>query len=108
MTTPTMSTADLHREALCFDATAPFISPHRVEQHLSDLQAGGVDAVMATVASIQNARHALGEVGSWLELDRSGRLPIRLARSVTEMRQARAEGTIAIVMHFQGTDPIEN
>jgi membrane dipeptidase len=107
MSESTVSISELHRNALCLDATAPFITPRTVERHLDDLRTGGVDAVLATVASIEDARHAMGQIGSWLELDRSGRLPVRLARTVEEMRQAKRDGLLAVVMHFQGTDPIE-
>lgn len=98
----------LHRDALVLDAAAPFISPGRVKHHLDDLRAGGVDAVLATTGSIENCRTIMGELGSWLEVERAGTYPIRIARTVAEIRQAKADGKLAVVFHMQGTDPIEN
>jgi membrane dipeptidase len=98
----------LHRDALTLDAAAPFISPHRVERHLPHLLAGQMDAVLATVASIEGCRHTTERLGAWIALERSGRLPIQLTRSVAEMREAKRNGKLAVVFHLQGTDPIEN
>ncbi len=47
-------------------------------------------------------------VGKWLELDRSGQQKVRIARSVADIRTAKAAGETAIVLHFQGADPIED
>ena len=47
-------------------------------------------------------------VGKWLEIERSRKQKIRIARSVAGIRAAKAAGETAIVMHFQGADPIED
>ncbi|MSQ37363.1 MAG: membrane dipeptidase [Chloroflexi bacterium] len=73
---------------------------------LPDLRAGGVDVVLATVASLEDARFAVGELAAWLDLA-EGSMPFRLVRSVEEIRAAKAAGMLAVVLHFQGGNPIE-
>jgi membrane dipeptidase len=99
---------ELHRDALVLDAAAPFITPQHVNKHLDDLRTGGVNAVLATVGSIDDCRSVMGLLGSWLEVERSGAYPVRIARTVADIRRARADDKLAIVFHLQGTDPIEN
>jgi membrane dipeptidase len=108
MTADTSPSNALHRDALCLDAAAPFISPYRVGRFMDLLQSGGVNAVLATVASIEDCRTATSLLGSWIEVERSNRWPIRLCSTVSEIRAAKHSGKLAIVRHLQGTDPIEN
>jgi membrane dipeptidase len=60
------------------------------------------------VGSIEDCRAVMGILGSWLEVERSGAYPVRIARTVADIRQAKRDGKLAIVFHLQGTDPIEN
>lgn len=108
MTDDPPAASTLRRDALCLDAAAPFINPHHVGRYLQQLQAGGVDAVLATVASIEDCRTATSCLGSWIEVERSERYPIRLCRTVRQLREAKRDGRIGNVLHMQGTDPIEN
>jgi membrane dipeptidase len=63
--------------------------------------------VLATVASIEDSRHALGVLAHWLSLDRQSALPFRIARCRADIDLAHAAGDLAVVLHFQGGDPIE-
>ena len=99
---------DLHHHALCLDCAAPFIQPDTVGKYLDDLRAGGVEAVFATLASIENSVYAVSTLGRWLEVERSGRFPLRVARSVGEIRDAVERGRLAVVLHMQGGSPIED
>lgn len=95
-------------EGLYLDATAPMLQPRDLPRRLPDLVAGGVDAALATAGAIEDFRTTMELVGKWLELARSGRQKIRIARSVAELRAAKAAGQTGIVLHFQGADPIED
>jgi membrane dipeptidase len=89
------------------DAACPLIQPRDLEKLLPDLRAGEVTTVLATVASIEDSRHALGVLAQWLSLDRQSALPFRIARCIADIDLAHAAGDLAVVLHFQGGDPIE-
>ncbi len=89
------------------DAACPLIQPRDLERLLPDLRAGEVTTVLGTAASIEDSRHALGVLAHWLMLDRQGTLPFRLARCADDIEAAHRDGLLAVVLHFQGCDPIE-
>src|ERR1700722_150052 len=89
------------------DAACPLIQPRDLEKLLPDLRAGEVTTVLATVASIEDSRHALSVLAQWLSLDRKSALPFRIARCRADIDLAHAAGDLAVVLHFQGGDPIE-
>ena len=89
------------------DAACPLIQPRDLEKLLPDLRAGEVTTVLATVASIEDSRHALSVLAQWLSLDRQSALPFRIARCIADIDVAHAAGDLAVVLHFQGGDPIE-
>lgn len=90
---------------ICLDAAAPLIQPRGLEQRLPELRAGGVDAVLATVAAIEDARYTLGVLAAWHARARGGEF--RLATSAAAIRDAKAAGQVAIVLHLQGGAPLE-
>lgn len=89
------------------DAAGPLIQPRTLGKHLPDLRAGEVTTVLATVASIEDSRYALGALARWLSLERQSSLPFRIARSAADIDAAHDAGDLAVVLHFQGCDPIE-
>jgi membrane dipeptidase len=89
------------------DAACPLIQPRDLPKYLPDLRTGEVSTVLATVASIEDSRYTLGALAHWLCLERQSSLPFRLARSTADIEAARAAGDLAVVLHFQGGDPIE-
>lgn len=89
------------------DAACPLIQPRDLERLLPDLRAGEVTTVLGTAASIEDSRHAFGVLAHWLMLDRQGTLPFRLARCADDIEAAHRDGLLAVVLHFQGCDPIE-
>ncbi len=93
---------------ILLDAAAPLIEPRRLARCLQDVRAGGVDALLATAGAIEDFRTTMEVVARWLEIDRSHRERIRIARTVADVRAAKAAGEIAIILHFQGADPIED
>lgn len=89
------------------DAACPLIQPRDLHKHLPDLRAGEVTTVLATVASIQDSKFALGLLAQWLSMEREASLPFRIARSAADIEAAHAAGDLAVVLHFQGCDPME-
>ena len=89
------------------DAAGPLIQPRDLARYLPDLRAGEVTTVLATVASIEDSRYALGALAHWLALERESSLPFRIARSAAEIEAAHEAGDLAVILHFQGGDPIE-
>ena len=59
------------------------------------------------MASIEDSRYALGALGQWPAGAR-GALPFRIARTVADVEAAPDAGDLAVILHFQGGDPIEN
>jgi membrane dipeptidase len=92
---------------ICLDAAAPLVTPRGLAALLPVLRAGGVNAVCATVASLEDCRTTVGVLAEWLTLARAGTLPMRLATTVAEARAARAAGQVAVLLHFQGGAPLE-
>jgi membrane dipeptidase len=93
---------------ILLDAAAPLMEPRFLAKRLPDVVAGGVDALLATVGAIEDFRATMEVLGAWLEIERMREQPIRIARSVADIRAAKAAGDTAVVVHFQGSDPIED
>jgi membrane dipeptidase len=87
-------------------AAAPSVTPWSVRRERAALLAGGVDAVFATVASLEDTGEALTRVAQWLQVDQDPGVPARVATSVAEIRAAKAAGDTAVVLHFQGSEPL--
>jgi membrane dipeptidase len=100
-------TAALHQDALYFDAAVPLVNPRLLATYLPDLRQGGVDAILTTVASLEDCRYAVGALADWHHLAHSGQYPVRLATTVADYRQAKQSGELAVGLHFQGGNPIE-
>ena len=97
----------LHRDALYLDAAVPLVNPRLLPKYLPDLAAGGVDAILTTVASLEDCRFAVGVLADWHHLAHAGEHPFRLATTVADFRAARRDGVLAVGLHFQGGNPIE-
>ncbi len=94
------------------DAACPLIQPRDLEKYLPELRAGEVTTVLATVASIEDSRYALGVLAQWLAMERlamerQASLAFRVVRCTADVEAAHAAGHLAVVLHFQGCDPIE-
>ncbi|MCW3004975.1 MAG: hypothetical protein JWQ20_4273 [Conexibacter sp.] len=88
------------------DAAAPEVTPRHVASQLARLHAGGVQAVLVTAASIQPPDQALLSIGEWWEIHRDPAQAARIATTVPELRAIVAAGDLAIVLHFQGMEPL--
>lgn len=103
-----MSADQPAQPTIYLDATAPMLQPRDLGKYLPGVVAGGIDAVLTSAGAIEDFRTTMEIVASWLEIERSGRQKIRIAKSVADIRAAKGAGETAIVLHFQGADPIED
>jgi microsomal dipeptidase-like Zn-dependent dipeptidase len=94
------------RDEICVVAAAPSITPWSVRRERASLRQGAVDAVFATVASLEDIGQAVTGVAQWLRAGEDPGLPVRVATSVAEIHAAKAAGDTAVVLHFQGSEPL--
>jgi membrane dipeptidase len=94
------------RDEVCLVAAAPSVTPWSVRRERAALREGGVDAVFATVASLEDTGAAVTAVAQWLRVDEDPAVPVRVATSVAEIRAAKAADQTAVVLHFQGSEPL--
>lgn len=94
----------LHAEAIIIDAVCPLLQRH---EFLSEYQAGGLTAVAPTVGGWYNAEKTMRDIGAWHRMLRE-RDDLMLIRSAADVRAAKAAGKTGIILHFQGTEPLED
>ena len=99
--------AALHRDAFYLDAAVPLVNARLLPRYLPDLQAGGVDAILTTVASLEDCHYAVSALADWHALANGGAYPFRLCATVAEFRAAKQDGVLAVGLHFQGGNPLE-
>jgi len=93
---------------LFLDVTAPMIQPRELRSRIPVLQKVGIDAVLTSAAAVEDFKTSMAVVAQWLEIDRTRQHPVRLARSVSDLRAAKLSGDVGVVLHFQGAEPIED
>ncbi|MES2613925.1 MAG: membrane dipeptidase, partial [Bdellovibrionota bacterium] len=103
-----MKEHNLKNSPIFLDAAAPMLEPRVLSKHLPGLLEGEIDVALATVGALEGFRQTMLSVGKWLELERTSQYPICIARTVSDIRQAKLEKKISIVIHFQGAEPIED
>lgn len=82
------------------DAAVPLIShPRHVRRHAGELRAGGVHAVLATVASIEDFSEITHRLAAWAAFSSPD---AKLVRTVADIEQAYTAGQLALVLHMQG------
>lgn len=94
----------LHADAVIIDAVCPITYEKR---YVDWYREGGVTVVAPTLAWVQNADHAFKAIASWHAFV-AGRADMRLIRSTADIVAAKQAGETGILLHFQGTDPIED
>jgi len=102
--------ASLKTAPIYLDAAVPLVQPdpRTIGLQVENLKKGAVNAVCATVASIENARETVARLGRWYSYLRSADCPFTLTTTVQEVRAAVRAGRIALLLHFQGTEPLED
>ena len=99
-----MDTERLHRDALIIDAAAPLLRNRRYTDHYI---AGGVDVLVPTVCTNENASQALATIAGWHAYI-PGDDRLKLVSSVAEIIEAKKTGKAAVILHAQGADLLEN
>ena len=92
---------------IVLDAAAPLIeAPRALGRHAPALRAGGVDAVLATVGSIEAPWTVVARLAEWQEYTRRPSAVAVVASSVAGIRAAKAQGKLAVVLDLQGLSSI--
>ncbi|OAF12348.1 dipeptidase [Bradyrhizobium neotropicale] len=105
------SATELHDSAIIIDAVAPLVDDHvagyRAGARIADYRAGGLTAIAPTVGGWDGTGGTLRMIGAWHKLLRQ-RDDLILVRTAADIRKAKALGKTGIIMHIQGSTPIED
>lgn len=106
------SAAATHDAAIVWDNTLPwrdYGDPERRARCLPRLRASGHDVVSLTLSGDRNGLldtiHKIGRERRYF-LSRADEFV--LVETVDDIRRARAEGKLAVIFHFQGSNPLDN
>jgi membrane dipeptidase len=88
------------------DAAVPEVTPRHVASQFPRLQTGGIQVALVTAASIQPPDQAVLSVAGWWQAHHDPAQPVGVATSVPEARAIVDRGDLAVVLHFQGMEPI--
>lgn len=94
----------LHDTSIVVDATCP--ADYWIE-NFDKWLTGGASCCFVTVASWASCRDTVADIAAFYELVRDNDDRLVIATTTEEIRQAKADGKLAVVMQFQGTHPIE-
>ncbi|RYU14837.1 membrane dipeptidase [Nocardioides iriomotensis] len=72
---------------------------------IQELRTGGVTGVNATAAVWEGTEQTLRAVGEWYQLTRNNQDIVVLAETADDIRKAKDEGRVAVVLGFQNTSP---
>ena len=109
--TQTEGFQDLFDSAIVVDAACPLVHPARGEEafreYLDQMIRGGVTLALGTVASIESFDETLASLESYYPLFEKFSDRVLHAKSVEDVRRAKAEGKVAILFHFQGSGMLD-
>src|SRR5690242_14506042 len=95
--------AALHAGAMVVDGTC---SGDWWQEHFGDWLTGGACACVVSMAAWESCRETVGLLGEMYRFIREHD-ELVLATSVQDIRDAKRDGRLAVVLHFQGTHPFE-
>lgn len=72
---------------------------------LQELRAGGISGVNATCAVWEGPADTLKAIGDWYQLAAKNPDLVTLAKTGDQVRQAKLDGRIAVLLGFQNTSP---
>jgi membrane dipeptidase len=100
-----MNAADLHRDAIIIDATCPLA---RIATYVEWYREGGATAIAPTITGASgNARTGFAMIGGWHRFVRQ-RGDAIIVQTAADIERAKSEGKLGIILHCQGTAPIED
>ncbi len=97
-----MRPSDLHAQATVVDGLQ--INNWSAEV-LRELRAGGIHGVNATCAVWEGPTETLRLIGDWCQLQAAHPDLLRLVTSTQEIRQAKEDGPVGVLLGFQNTSP---
>lgn len=93
----------VHEDAIVIDAVCPLLTE---KKYLDWYMEGGATAVAPTVGGWKPASEAIKAIGSWIRFIEENEHLI-LVRRAKDIESAKKTSKIGIMLHFQGTDPLE-
>jgi membrane dipeptidase len=93
-----------YQDSIVIDAVCPLL--HKPEL-TSWYKQGGVTACAPTIATSESAGEALRTIGFWLRRVKTSP-ELHLVRTADDILTAKKDGKLGIILHFQGTDPLED
>ena len=100
----TTDALQLHRDAIVIDAVCPLLMN---KSFIEWYKEGGATAIAPTVGLSLPSGPTLKGLGGWLRLI-DQRDDLVLIRRAADIEQAKREGKLGIIFHFQGTEPIDD
>ncbi len=100
-----MPAASTRRVSPCLIAAAPWLQPASLGKDLPGLRGAGIDAVLVTVASLEDTGQALLRTAQWRRAITGAGEQASLWTSPAQLAGA-ARGPLGVVLHFQGTEPL--
>ncbi|MEN8582762.1 dipeptidase [Burkholderia sp. RS01] len=94
----------LHRSSIIVDGTCP---GDHWSKNFDQWIAGGATCCVVTVTSTESARDTMTALADLFKLLRDNGDRLVLATTTEEIRQAKVDEKLAVVIQFQGTHPIE-
>lgn len=95
----------VHEEAIVFDGTCPLLT--HSPSHTSYYVEGGVTVVAPSLAANHNCGEAIRRIADWLRVIRERKHELMRVTDTGGFRQAKAEGSLGILFHFQNSLPLE-
>ena len=100
----------VHEEAVVIDACCPLWFELGAEppKYLDLCRKGGYTAVAPTAGGSENAAQTFRKLGVWHRFIRENPDDVLLVRTAQDVLDAKATGRIGIILHFQGTESLED
>lgn len=101
----TNEAAEIHRNAVVIDGVDVSV-PRR--ERFARMQAAGLTAVAETIAIYEDFKETMREVARWESRFEEFADLIRPVTSVADIKSAKQEGRVGIILAFQNTSPFED
>ena len=105
MSTPEETVKKVYEESIVIDSLN--VSNWDSPAVFRSLEAGGITAINATVATWENFGETLDHIAAWLRRFRGNETLLQV-KTVEDIRQAKTEGKVGIILGSQNASPIEN
>jgi membrane dipeptidase len=96
-------TPPIHSSSIVIDGTCP---GEHWREAISSWTSGGASACVVSVAAWESCRETMGRLGDVFRLVRENDA-LCIATEASDIRAAKHDGKLAVVLHFQGTCPFE-